>query len=103
MQEFVPVATAAEIQPGDLKVVYIDTKELVIVNVDGQFFAIDNTCSHEACPLAEGDLDEYELTCICHGSQFDVRTGAVLSPPALDPVATYVVRVEGDTILVAKP
>jgi nitrite reductase/ring-hydroxylating ferredoxin subunit len=103
MQEFVPVATTSEIEPGDLKQVYVDTKELAIANVDGEFFAFDNSCTHEACPLSEGDLDGYELTCACHGSQFDVRTGAVLSPPALDPVTTYPVRVEGDTILVPKP
>lgn len=103
MQQFVVVATESEIPSGTLQQVWIGTKEFAIANVDGEFFALNNSCSHEACPLSEGDLDGYELSCICHGSQFDVRTGAVLSPPALTPVATYPVRVEDGNILLARP
>jgi nitrite reductase/ring-hydroxylating ferredoxin subunit len=73
-----------------------------LLTCEGQFFAIDNTCTHEACPLSEGDLDGFELTCACHGSQFDVRTGAVVSPPALVPTSLHAVRVEGG-VLVASP
>jgi nitrite reductase/ring-hydroxylating ferredoxin subunit len=103
LQQFVVVATAAEIEPGSLHQVFIGTREFVIANVDGEFFALDNSCSHEACPLSEGDLDGHELSCICHGSQFDVRTGEVLSPPALTPVKTYPVKVEDGNIMLPRP
>ena len=102
MQQFVFVALVVDITPGSLKQVEVDGTELAIANVEGRFFAIDNECTHSGCPLADGELDGYEVTCGCHGSRFDVRTGGVLSGPALDPVATFPLRLEGDRILVAR-
>ena len=102
MQQFGFVAQVSEIAPGSLKQVEIDGTELAIANVEGRFFAIDNECTHSGCPLADGELDGYDVTCGCHGSRFDVRTGAVLSGPALDPVASVPVRVEDGRILVAR-
>jgi len=101
VQQFVPVALVADVSPGSLKQVDVAGRELAIANVDGRFYAIDNDCPHEGCPLADGELDGYELTCGCHGSRFDVRSGAVLGGPALDPVASVPVRVEDGRILVA--
>ena len=102
MQQFVPVALVADITPGSLKQVDVAGRELAIANVEGRFFAMDNECTHSGCALADGELDGYDVTCGCHGSRFDVRTGGVLSGPALDPVATFPLRLEGDRILVAR-
>lgn len=66
----------------------------------GTFYGFGDTCTHMGCSLAEGDLEQTTVTCPCHGSQFDVTTGAVQRPPAPAPVSAYVVRVEGDAIQV---
>src|SRR4029079_9151099 len=54
--------------------------------------AFDDTCTHEECSLADGELDDGVIVCPCHGSEFDVRTGDVLTPPALDPLPIYEAR-----------
>ena len=70
-----------------------------IANVDGQLYAFDDTCTHRACSLAKGKLDRTIVTCLCHGSQFDVTSGAVLRGPALRPVRSRSVRAEGQDLL----
>jgi 3-phenylpropionate/trans-cinnamate dioxygenase ferredoxin subunit len=70
---------------------------------DGSWAAFDNDCTHEECPLAEGDLEGDRIVCYCHSSAFDVRTGAVLEGPAEAPLAVYPVRVEGGELQVAVP
>ena len=66
----------------------------------GAWIAFDDTCTHEECSLAEGELDGAVVVCPCHGSEFDVRTGDVLTPPALDPLPIYEAREEGGALLV---
>ena len=73
-------------------------KKIALFNVDGTFYAIDETCTHRGGPLSEGMLMGIEVTCPWHGAVFDVRTGSVLGPPAPKGVARYNVRVEGDDI-----
>ena len=98
---FVTAATTDELEPGDRIVVEIDDVWVVIFNVGGAFYAVQDQCTHEAYDLSEGHLDGYALECAKHGAQFDIRTGKVLAPPALVPVRTYEVRVVGDEIQVA--
>lgn len=71
---------------------------IAIANVAGAFYAFGDTCTHLGCSLAEGDLEGTIVTCPCHGSEFDVTTGDVVRGPAGDPVGSYPVRVEGDTL-----
>ncbi|MDX1995991.1 MAG: non-heme iron oxygenase ferredoxin subunit [bacterium] len=101
MSEFITVATTDELQPGERLVVEVNRKWVAVFNVDGQFYAIADVCTHDDGPLAEGNLHEYSIECPRHGAQFDIRTGKVLSPPALVDVPVYRVRVEGDAIQVA--
>src|SRR2546425_614095 len=68
-------------------------KRIALFNVDGKFFALDNTCAHRGGPLAEGEISGHEVTCPWHGARFDVRTGQVVGPPAQQAVARYGVRV----------
>src|SRR5262245_42401483 len=68
--------------------------------VGGAWVAFDDTCTHEECSLFDGVLDDEVIVCPCHGSEFDVRTGDVLSPPALDPLPIYDVREEGGSLAV---
>jgi nitrite reductase/ring-hydroxylating ferredoxin subunit len=98
MAEFLTVAKSGDIAENELIAVDVDGTPVAIANVDGTFYAFDDTCTHRQCSLAEGELDGTVVTCPCHGSQFDVTTGDVVAAPAVEPVASYPVRVEGDTI-----
>jgi nitrite reductase/ring-hydroxylating ferredoxin subunit len=76
---------------------------IAIASVDGTYYAFSDICTHLRCSLSEGEFDGTTLTCICHGSRFDVSTGEVLRGPAQRPVAVYAVRVQGDDLVVDIP
>lgn len=101
MTDFVTVATIDELPPGTRLVVEVNRKWVAIFNVDGQLYAIQDVCTHDDGPLAEGTLDSCAIECPRHGAKFDLRTGKVLAPPALVDVPVYHVRVEGTAIQVA--
>jgi nitrite reductase/ring-hydroxylating ferredoxin subunit len=72
---------------------------VVIAGLDGQWYAVADSCTHAGCPLSEeADLEDGVIVCNCHGSEFDLRTGEVLRGPADEPVRTYPVRVAGDRL-----
>ncbi len=98
MTDFVKVARTDEINPGQARSIDVKGKQIAVFNISGEFFAIDNMCTHEAGPLAEGEISGHEVTCPLHGAKFDVRTGEVLGPPAYDDVICYAVRVMGTDI-----
>jgi 3-phenylpropionate/trans-cinnamate dioxygenase ferredoxin subunit len=102
MADFLTVATIDEIQPGQRLVVEIGRKWVAIFNVDGEYYAIEDRCTHDDGPLAEGELRDCAIECPRHGARFDVRTGKVLSPPALIDVPVYAVRVEGDQVQIQR-
>jgi len=77
--------------------------EIAVANIDDRYYAISDICAHLRCSLSEGELDGPILTCICHGSRFDVSTGEVQRGPAKRPVAVYAVRVQGDDLVVDVP
>jgi 3-phenylpropionate/trans-cinnamate dioxygenase ferredoxin subunit len=99
MAEYVAVAMIDELPPGKSKVVTANGRRIAVFNVDGTFYAIDDTCTHEEASLAEGTLSGEIVTCPAHGSRFNVRTGRVLSLPAVIPVSTYPVKVEDGNVL----
>lgn len=98
MADFVKVAQTNEIEPGQARIVGVKGKKIALFNVEGQFFAIDNTCSHKGGPLAEGEVSGHEVTCPWHHGRFDVRTGEVVGPPPQRAVTRYGVRVTGTDI-----
>lgn len=101
MADFVKVAGTTEIRPGSMKTVFVSGKKIAIANVDGEFFAIDDECSHEECSLgSEGFLDGNVVICGCHGSNFDVTTGKVMSLPAMTDVGRYEVKVDNGEIFI---
>jgi len=89
---FMAVARADDLKEGDMQAFKVMATKISVANVGGTFYAFDDTCTHEGCSLAEGDLEETILTCSCHGSKFDVTNGTVLEGPAQDPVETYETR-----------
>ena len=98
MAGFVKAAKTDEIAAGQGKMVEVSGKKIALFNVEGSFYAIDDTCTHRGGPLSEGSLDGKEVTCPWHGAIYDVTSGEVLSPPAPQGVARYDVRVEGGDI-----
>ena len=100
--KFVAVAKTNEIASGKVKVVYVDDAPVGIANVDGQFYAFADVCTHDDGPVAEGPLVGCTIECPRHGAQFDIRTGAVLRLPAVVPIPVYDLKVEGDEIKVSK-
>jgi 3-phenylpropionate/trans-cinnamate dioxygenase ferredoxin component len=101
MSEFFKVATVSEMPPGGKKLVEVDGYPVALFNVGGEFYAIEDVCTHDGGPLAEGELDGDAIECPRHGARFNVRTGAVLCMPAVEPVECYEVQVDGDDILVS--
>jgi nitrite reductase/ring-hydroxylating ferredoxin subunit len=101
-EDFVKVSDTKDIQPSQMKAVEVGGEIICVVNVEGKYYAIDNICTHEGGPLADGTLEGYEVECPWHTSKFDVRTGEVTNPPASAPEQAYEVKVEGNNILVKK-
>jgi 3-phenylpropionate/trans-cinnamate dioxygenase ferredoxin subunit len=99
---WVRVARAEEVESGTAKRVEVDGEEIAIVNLRGEFYAISDVCSHEYASLSEGWVDEEDETIECplHGSRFNVKTGEVLSLPAVYPIKTYELKVEDGDIYV---
>src|SRR5262245_41948262 len=97
---WVRAASASEIAPGGFKEVRLDDRTIAIFHLDDGYYAIEDVCTHDGGPLAEGILEGNVIECPRHGARFDVKTGAVLSLPAVTPVPTFEVRVEGDEIQV---
>ncbi len=103
MADFQTVAKAAEIAPGEMKLVNVADQDIVVANVDGAFFAFGNNCTHVGGPLAEGELEGESVTCPWHATKFNVKTGQASEGPGTSPVPTFEVRLEGGDIQIAKP
>ena len=100
--DFVKVAETKDIKPSTMKAIDLAGERVCIVNVEGNYYAIGNVCTHVGGPLNEGTLEGYEVECPWHGSKFDVRTGKPTKSPARQAVPVYEVKVEDNNILVRK-
>jgi 3-phenylpropionate/trans-cinnamate dioxygenase ferredoxin component len=101
MPEFVKVINRSELPPGGKALTEVDGRPIAVFNVGGCFYAIDDVCTHDGGPLAEGELDGAEIQCPRHGARFDVRTGKALCFPAFEPVTSHRVELRGDEVYVA--
>lgn len=99
MSEYL-VARVSEIAPGTTKVVDAGGTEVMLCNAEGNIYAIEDVCTHDGGPLDLGELEGHCVVCPRHGATFDVRSGAALTLPAVLPVATFPVRIDGDDIYV---
>ena len=95
---FVKVGTVSEVPPGTAKVYEVGDRAVAVCNVDGDFYAVDDVCSHDEGSLDQGELQGYDIECPRHGAMFDVRTGAVKALPAVVPIDTFSVRLQGDDL-----
>ena len=98
--KFVKVATLTDVAPGGMKRVEIGRDEILLTNIGGQIHACDDVCTHSFASLSEGDLDGVEVVCPLHGAIFDVTTGEVVGPPAVERIRVFEVRIEGQDVLV---
>lgn len=101
MLSFVKVATRGELPEGGKKVIDVEGRAIALFHVNGSYHAIDDVCTHDGGPLAEGDLIDGEIQCPRHGARFDLKTGRPLCMPAIEPVTVHSVEVRGDDIYVA--
>ncbi len=97
------VAGANEIQPGDFIQVDTGTLYILICNVNGQLYAIEDQCTHDGSSMATGCLEGDQIICPRHGARFCLRSGAALTPPAYDAVQTFPVRINANQIEVDVP
>lgn len=102
-REFYKVATVNDIPPGKTRKVRVEGHAVLLANVDGTVYAVDDSCTHEDSSLALGCLKGALVSCTLHGSRFDVRSGEPMEEPARTPLQTYTVRIEGSDILLEFP
>lgn len=103
MTEFVKVARVGDLAPGQRLWLEFEEETVVLFNINGTYYCIADVCTHDGGPLEDGELEAYEVECPRHGARFDVRTGAALCLPAVTPVPTFEVKVEGDDIYIEDP
>ncbi|MHB8623230.1 MAG: non-heme iron oxygenase ferredoxin subunit [Sulfuricaulis sp.] len=99
-QDFVKIARRGELLPGKMKRVDLDGRRILLANVDGSYYAADDTCTHEDASLSQGFLKGEIVKCPLHGSRFNLCTGKVLDDPAEQNLRTYSVRLDGDDVLI---
>ena len=95
----IQVGSSKAVSAGQMRVFDVAGTRVNVASVDGRLYAFDDTCTHAGCSLTKGKLDGTTVTCACHGSQFDVTSGAVLRGPAQRPVRSHKVEVQDGAIL----
>jgi nitrite reductase/ring-hydroxylating ferredoxin subunit len=98
-ESWVSACKADDLPEGEVMLLEV-TPPIAVYNVGGEFFATDDTCTHEVSSLSEGYVDGDVIECAYHFAKFCIRTGAVLSFPATEPIGTYPVKVENGSVLV---
>ena len=94
MAEWIDVAKVDELTPGNRKIITTDVAEIAVFNLDGEFFAIEDVCTHDGGELATGACDGDQIICPRHGARFCIRNGKALTPPAYEDIETFPVRIK---------
>ena len=100
MARWVRAAAEGDCAPGSLHGIVVDGAKVVLANVDGDVYALEDVCSHQDYPLSDGHLDGKDVVCIYHGARFDACTGARKTLPAVRPVKSYPTEVRNGEIFV---
>jgi len=98
VSNWIRVCARTELLPGEHRVAWDGDVAIAVFNIDGELYAVEDVCTHDGGDLATGELHGYAIECPRHGARFDVRTGAVLCPPAYEPIAKFPVRTEDGVI-----
>ncbi|MGH8501820.1 MAG: non-heme iron oxygenase ferredoxin subunit [Gammaproteobacteria bacterium] len=100
MADWIDVARAQDVKPGEFRVVDIDDVEIAVINCNGEFYAIEDVCTHDGGQLTGGEIEGCQIECPRHGARFDIATGEALTAPAYEPVASFPVRVHDGMVQV---
>jgi len=100
---FVKVGRTADVPAGGAEVFVVEDRQIAVYRLPDGYYAIDDICTHDGGPLAEGEVEGDQVICPRHGARFSIKTGDALTFPAITPVVTYPVRVEGEDLLVGMP
>ncbi len=100
MAEFHKIAKTGDLAPGEVGVYEVEGHRVALCNVDGEFYAIEDVCTHDGGSLDQGDLEGDEIECPRHGARFNVRTGEATLMPAVMPVQTFPIKIEGNQVFV---
>lgn len=103
MSSFVKVATKSDIPAGEMRSFIVDHAPVVICNLNNEYFALADECSHDSAPISDGHLDGGNIVCPRHGATFDLQSGDVTGPPAVVAIDKYELKIEGEDILVMIP
>ena len=103
MSEWVSVAATSEISPGNYEVYDLEDARVIVFNLDGEFHALEDLCTHDMSELSGGEFCGEEVTCPRHGALFNIKTGEALTPPAYEPARVFPVQVLDGVIQVGKP
>jgi len=100
MSDWFGVAPVDALPPGERQVVDVDGVNVLVVNLGGEFFAIEDNCPHDHLPISDGTIEGDEITCPFHGAKFCLKNGEVKAPPAYENIASLPVRVENGIVQV---
>ncbi|HEX3998568.1 MAG TPA: non-heme iron oxygenase ferredoxin subunit [Pirellulales bacterium] len=100
MSEFIRVASVNDVPDPGRALVEVGDRLVALFQVGGKFYALDDVCTHDGGPLAEGELDGLTIACPRHGAKFDIRDGRALTMPATRPTVAHEVKVEGNDVFV---
>ena len=101
MADLVKAMETRDVPPGSVKVAEIDGRRIAVCNVDGEYYAVDDVCTHDGGPLGSGKLCDGQIECPRHGARFDVRSGRAVVLPAVLPIRTYALEVAGGEVRVS--
>ncbi len=100
MSEWVRVGGKKDFSAEGAFAVKVNGQDVCLVQLGGKFYAMDDRCTHAESMLSSGEVEDGEVVCALHGARFDPKTGDALTPPAVKPVRTHEVKVEGDNVMV---
>jgi 3-phenylpropionate/trans-cinnamate dioxygenase ferredoxin subunit len=95
------IASSADLKPNEKKAVEVNGAKVLLVNLNGTYYAIGDKCTHRGCSLSKGTINGDTLQCACHGSTFNLKTGEVVKGPAKNPEPKYNVKVENNQVLIS--
>ncbi len=99
MENWIDVAAETEIPAGEWKIVWVDDMEVMVINLNGTYYAIEDHCTHDGGVLSDGgEIEGDEIVCPRHGARFCIKSGAVTAPPAYEDIETFDVRVHAGRI-----
>jgi 3-phenylpropionate/trans-cinnamate dioxygenase ferredoxin subunit len=97
---FIKLASTSDAKPNSMMSVTVNDKKILLANVNGNYYAIDNVCTHRGCQLSKGKLQGETVVCPCHGSTFDLKTGNFVKGPTKKPEPAYELKVENNDIMI---